>query len=47
MTELKSKINQHCKLIEYADDVAVHSVNRYSRIGVSEVEKSYKVLKFI
>jgi hypothetical protein len=34
------KINQKCKLLEYAGDVAVYSVNRYSRIGVSEVEKS-------
>jgi hypothetical protein len=44
--ELKSKMNQNCKLLEYADDVAVYSVNRYSRIGVSELEKPYKVLEF-
>jgi hypothetical protein len=40
MAELKSKINQNCILLEYADDVAVYSVARHSSIGVSEVEKS-------
>jgi hypothetical protein len=39
MGGLKSKINQNCKLLEYAD-VAVYSVNRCSNIGVSKVEKS-------
>jgi hypothetical protein len=43
---VKSKINQNCKLIEYADDVAVYSVNRYSRIGVSEAEKSIQSIDF-
>jgi hypothetical protein len=47
MAGLKSKINQNCKILEYADDVAVYSINRYSRIGVSEVERAYKTLKFI
>jgi retron-type reverse transcriptase len=42
MAGLRTKISQHCKLLEYADDVAVYSVNRYSRIGVSEVEKASK-----
>jgi hypothetical protein len=40
MAGLKSKINQSSKLLEYADDVIVYSVNRYSGIGVSKVEKS-------
>jgi hypothetical protein len=40
MAELKSKIHQNCKLLEYADDVAVFSVNRNSRIDISEVEES-------
>jgi hypothetical protein len=40
MAGLESKINQNCKLLEYADDAAVYSVNRYSRIGVSEAENS-------
>jgi hypothetical protein len=44
MAGLKYKINQNCKLLEYADDVAVYSVNRYSRIGVSEVKKSIQIL---
>jgi hypothetical protein len=39
MAGLKSKINQNCKLLEYADDVAVYSAARHSSIGVSEVEK--------
>jgi hypothetical protein len=30
----ESKINQNCKLLEYADDVGVYSVKRHSRIGV-------------
>jgi hypothetical protein len=36
MAGLKSKINQNCKLLEYADHVKVYSVNRCSRISVSE-----------
>jgi hypothetical protein len=40
MAELKSKNNKNCKLLEYAEDVAIYSVNRYSRICVSEVEMS-------
>jgi hypothetical protein len=28
MAGLKSKYNQNCKLLEYADNVAVYSVNR-------------------
>jgi hypothetical protein len=47
MTGLKSKINQNCKLLEYADNVAAYSVNRYSRIGISEVENSIQILHFI
>jgi hypothetical protein len=47
MAELKSKVNQNCKFLEYADDAAVYSVKRYSRIGVSDVETAYKILKFI
>jgi hypothetical protein len=47
MAKLKSKIQQNCKLLEYADDVAVHSVNRTSRIGILEVEKSIKGLNFV
>jgi hypothetical protein len=43
----KSKINQICKPLKYADDVAVYSVNRYIRIGVSKYIRAYKVLKFI
>jgi hypothetical protein len=39
MAGLKSKINQNFKLLKYADDVAVYSFNRYSRIGVSIVEE--------
>jgi hypothetical protein len=42
MAGLKSKISHKYKLLEYADDVAVYSVNRHSRIGVSEVEKSVR-----
>jgi hypothetical protein len=42
MAGLTSKINQNWKLLEYADDVAVYSVNRNSKIGVSEVEKHRK-----
>jgi hypothetical protein len=45
MVGQKSKINQNCKLLEYADDVEVYSVNRYSRIGVSEVEKSIQIIE--
>jgi predicted AAA+ superfamily ATPase len=45
MAGLKSKINQNCKLLKYADDVAVYSVNRYSRIGISKVEKSIQSIK--
>jgi hypothetical protein len=47
MAGLKSKINQNCKLLEYAEDVAVYSVKGHSRIGVSEVEKAYEVFRFI
>jgi hypothetical protein len=32
---------------EYADDVAVYSAKRYSRMCVPEVERTYTVLKFI
>jgi hypothetical protein len=42
MAGLKSKINQNCKLLEYADEVPVYSANRHSRIGVTEVEESKK-----
>jgi retron-type reverse transcriptase len=45
MAGLKSEIN-NCKLLEYAYDVAVYSVNRHSRFGVTEVEK-YKSIKSI
>jgi hypothetical protein len=45
MAGLESKINQNCKLLEYADDAAVYSVNRYSRIGISEVEKSIQSIE--
>jgi hypothetical protein len=47
MTRLKYKINQNYKLLEKADDVAVYSLSRHSKIGVSEVENPYEVLKFI
>jgi hypothetical protein len=47
MAGLKSKMNQNCKLLEYAAVVAVYLANRNSRIGVSEVERAYKLLKFI
>jgi hypothetical protein len=40
MAGLKSKINQNCKLLKYADDVAVYSGNSHSRIGVSEAGES-------
>jgi retron-type reverse transcriptase len=45
MAGLKSKINQSCKLLEHADDVAVYSVNRYKSICVSEVEKSIQKIE--
>jgi hypothetical protein len=45
MAGLKSKINQNCKLLEYADDVAVYSVARHSSIGVWEVEKSIQIIE--
>jgi hypothetical protein len=35
-----SKIKQNCRLLEYADDLAVYSVKRHSRIAASEVEES-------
>jgi hypothetical protein len=47
MAGLKSKINQNCKLLEIADGVAVYSVSRHSRMGVSEVENAYKLLETI
>jgi hypothetical protein len=45
MAGLKSKINQNCKFLEYADDVAVYSVTRYSSNGVWEVEKSIQSIE--
>jgi retron-type reverse transcriptase len=42
---LKSKINRNCKLLEYIDDLADCSVNRYSRICVSEVEESIQSIE--
>ncbi|PNF30200.1 hypothetical protein B7P43_G08428 [Cryptotermes secundus] len=45
MAGLKSKINQNCKILEYADDVAIYSVHRCSRIGVAEVEKSIQSIE--
>jgi hypothetical protein len=43
MAGLTSKINQNCKLLEYADDVAVYSFNRYSRIGVEKSIQSIEL----
>jgi retron-type reverse transcriptase len=45
MAGLKSKINLTGKLLEYTDNVAVYSVSRYSRIGMSEVEKNIQSIK--
>jgi hypothetical protein len=45
MAGLKSKINQNCKLLEYAAVVAVYLANRNSRIGVSEVDKSIQSIE--
>jgi hypothetical protein len=44
MASLKFKIKQNCELLEYADDVAVYSVNRHSRIDVPEVENSIQII---
>jgi hypothetical protein len=46
MAGLKSEISQNCELLKYADHVAVYSVNRHSRISVSEVEKSIQCIQF-
>jgi hypothetical protein len=40
-----AKINQNCKLLDCAEDAAVHSVMRRSRIGVSEVGKSIQYIQ--
>jgi hypothetical protein len=44
-SKTKIQINQNYKLLEYADDVAVISVNRHSRIGVSEEEERIRSIQ--
>jgi hypothetical protein len=44
MAGLKCRINENCKLLEYADDV-VYLVNRNRKIGVSVVEKSIQSIQ--
>jgi hypothetical protein len=43
--ELKEVINNECRTLESADDVAIYVVNRHHRIGAACVEENAEVIQ--
>jgi hypothetical protein len=44
-TELKEVINSECTILEFADDVAIHAVNRHHRMRVACVEENAEAIQ--
>jgi hypothetical protein len=43
-SELKEVINCECRILEFAEDVAIYAINRNHRIGVAYVQENAKVI---
>jgi hypothetical protein len=44
-SKLKEVINSECRILEFADDVAIYAVNRHHRMGVACVEENAEAIQ--
>jgi hypothetical protein len=44
-SELKEVINSECRILEFADNVAIYTVNRHHGMGIAYVEENAEAIQ--